>query len=65
MHNYCPNDALNLVEIDKEIDGEIVKRNRVVQSDNCQQCGDCVKYVLQHAETHRRQSTTQRILYTL
>ncbi|BAW31847.1 MAG TPA: 4Fe-4S binding protein [Methanothermobacter sp.] len=40
----CPNGALILDEIEKEIDGETVKRNRIVYNPTkCQQCGTCIE----------------------
>ena len=40
----CPNEALTLVEMDKVVDGQIVKRNRIQYSpEKCTQCGDCVE----------------------
>ena len=40
----CPEGALQLVEMDKVVDGEVVKRNRVQYSpDKCTECGDCVE----------------------
>ena len=39
----CPKGALTLVEMDKEVDGKIVKRNRIEYSpDKCDKCGDCI-----------------------
>ncbi|HNS25224.1 MAG TPA: 4Fe-4S binding protein, partial [Methanobacteriaceae archaeon] len=40
----CPNEEVTLVEMDKVIDGQIVKRNRIQYSpEKCTQCGDCVE----------------------
>jgi len=40
----CPSGALTLSEMDKVIDGEVVKRNRIEYNPSvCTQCGDCVE----------------------
>ena len=39
----CDNEALKLDVIDKEIDGEIVARNRIIYNPSkCNSCGDCI-----------------------
>lgn len=39
----CPEGALTLVDIDKVVDGEVVKRKRVQFNPAlCNECGDCV-----------------------
>ena len=39
----CPNDALQLAEVDKIIDGVTVTRNRInFNASKCDQCGDCI-----------------------
>jgi len=39
----CPEGALSISEIDKVVDGKVVKRNRISFSpDKCTECGDCV-----------------------
>ena len=40
----CPEGALKLVEIEKEINGEKVKRNRIEFTPSlCNECGDCIE----------------------
>ncbi|MCK9152596.1 4Fe-4S binding protein, partial [Methanobacterium alcaliphilum] len=39
----CPKNALSLVEMDKVVDGQVVKRKRVQYNPAlCDECGDCV-----------------------
>jgi len=42
--SICPTGALKVTEIDKEINGEIVKRDRIEFSPAlCDECGDCIE----------------------
>ena len=41
--NVCPNDALILDYVDKEIDGEVVSRDRIIfNPSKCDECGECI-----------------------
>ena len=41
--NVCPNDALQLDYVDKEIDGEVVSRDRIIfNPSKCDECGECI-----------------------
>jgi ferredoxin len=40
----CPTGALRVTQIDKEVNGEIVKRDRIEFSPSiCDECGECVE----------------------
>lgn len=45
----CPEGALKLYEVEKDVNGERVKRNRIVFNPSlCNQCGDCVEVCPYH-----------------